>query len=93
MKSESEQKLLDEVERSVGRLVQYSLNRLPADTQELLNKWLNSGICKLVTVIELDPFSLGLAMVRKDGRGKPVGLVQIVDGEEKQAEIEKEIGH
>jgi len=89
MKSETEQKLLDAVEESVGRLVQHSLSRLPAATQELINGW--RGICKLVTVIEQDPFSIGIAMVRRDGKGAPVGLVQIVDNGEEKAKVE--VGH
>jgi len=91
MKNEAEQKLLDAVEQSIGALVEHALTRLPSNTQALISKWLNSGICKLVTVIELDPFSLGLAMVRKDGKGVPVGLVQIVDNREDKTKVE--VGH
>jgi len=91
MKNETEQKLLDEVERSIGALVAHALSRLPAGTQALLNGWLSS-VCKLQVLIELEPqLSIGIAMVRKDGKEAPVGLVQIVGNGEEQKKVE--VGH
>jgi len=91
MKNEAEQKLLDAVEESVGRLMQHALGRLPDSTQEMLNRWLDSGICRLVAMIETDPFAVGIALVRKDGRGKPIGLINIIDNGEEQTKVE--VGH